>query len=309
MAGTNHGKILIIDDTVDIAQMLNFYFQSQGFDTRMAHRGGDGIGAARSWGPNLILLDINMPDMDGYDVARTLRQSLRTSHIPIMFLTERGEKSAKLAGLELGVDDYITKPFDIDELHLRAVNALKRANQESLTNPVSGLPGSQLIEDQLKALLRKPNWALATCAVNHFGPFNDVYGFVAGDDALKTLAMLLTDVLNEKGGDEDFLGHVGGSDFLLTTQPERVRALCEAAIVRFDRDMPLLYSYQDRKAGYMTIQEPSGKQRTVPLMSLSIGVITQAQGPFTDIRELSEVAAEARQKARLATGSSVYMER
>ncbi len=309
MAGTKRGKILIIDDTVDIAQMLNFYFQAQGFETKMANRGGDGVAAARSWAPNLVLLDINMPDMDGYDVARTLRQHLRTSHIPIMFLTERGEKSSKLAGLELGVDDYVTKPFDMDELHLRCLNALRRANQESLTNPVSGLPGSQLIEEQLKTLLRKTSWALATCTVNHFGPFNDVYGFVAGDDALKTISMLLSEALNEKGGDDDFLGHVGGSDFMITTTPDRVKTLSEAAVVRFDRDVPLLYSYQDRRAGFMMVQEPSGKQRQVPLMSLSIGVISQAQGPFTDIRELTEVASEAKQKARQAGASSVYIER
>jgi PleD family two-component response regulator len=309
MAGSKRGKILIVDDTVDIAQLLSFYFQAQGFETKMVHRGGDGVAAARTWAPNLVLLDINMPDMDGYDVARTLRQNLRTSHIPIMFLTERGEKSSKLAGLELGVDDYITKPFDMEELHLRCLNALKRANQESLTNPVSGLPGSQLIEEQLKQLLRKPAWALATCTVNNFGPFNDVYGFVAGDDALKTIGMLLTEVVNEKGGDDDFIGHVGGADFLITTAPDRVKTLCEAAVIRFDRDIPLLYSYQDRKAGFMTVQEPGGGQRQVPLMSLSIGVISQAQGPFTDIRELTEVASEAKQKARQPIGSSVYVER
>src|SRR3954462_3108196 len=194
MAGTKRGKILIVDDTVDIAQMLNFYFQAQGFDTRMVHRGGDAISTTRNWGPNLVLLDINMPDMDGFDGAPTLPKTMRPSHIPIMFLTERGEKSSKLAGLELGVDDYITKPFDMEELYLRAANALKRANQESLTNPASGLPGSQLIEDQLKQLLHKPSWALATCTINHFGPFNDVYGFVAGDDALKTIGMMLNDV-------------------------------------------------------------------------------------------------------------------
>lgn len=309
MAGTKRGKILIIDDTIDIAQMLNFYFQAQGFETKMVHRGGDGVVAARSWAPNLVLLDINMPDMDGYEVARTMRQNLRTSHIPIMFLTERNEKSSMMIGLELGADDYITKPFDMELLYMKCINALKRANLESLTNPVSGLPGSQLIEEQLKQLLRKPSWSMATCTVNSFGPFNDVYGFVAGDDALKTIGMLLTEVVNEKGGDDDFIGHVGGADFLITTTPERVRPLCEAAIVRFDRDVPLLYSYQDRKAGYMTLQEPGGGQRTVPLMSLSIGVIGQAQGPFTDIRELTEVAAEAKQKARQASGSSVYIER
>src|SRR5262249_44888768 len=141
------------------------------------------------------------------------------------------------------------------------------------------------------------------------GPFNDVYGFIAGDDALRTIGMLLNDVVNELGSDDDFLGHVGGAEFVLVTHPDRARALCEAASMRFGRDIPLLYSYQDRKSGYMTVQDANGKSRQVPLMSISIGVISQAQGPFTDIRELGEVAAEARQKARQATGSSVYIER
>jgi GGDEF domain-containing protein len=114
--------------------------------------------------------------------------------------------------------------------------------------------------------------------------------------------------LNERGTSEDFLGQIGGADFFFTTSPEQVKAMAEAAIMRFDRDIPLLYSYQDRKAGHMQIEE-GGRIRQVPLMTLSLGIITSAQGPFTDIRELSEAATEARQRARQASGSSIYMER
>ena len=308
MAATAGGKILIVDDTLDIANMLHFYFQAQGFQTRMVHRGGDALSSTRQWSPNLILLDINMPDMDGYDVCRQLRQNLRTSHVPIIFLTDKADRSARIAGLELGADDYITKPFDIEELHLRVSNSLRRANQESLTNPVTGLPGAKLIEEQLKLLLRLPSWALAMVSVNHFADFNNIYGFVAGDDALKTIGMILSDVLNERGSSDDFLGHVGGAEFMFTTAPEGVKAIAEGAIIRFDRDIPLLYSYQDRKMGHMVVQD-GARSKQVPLMSLSVGVITNAQGPFTDIRELSEVASESRQKARSAGGSSFYIER
>jgi PleD family two-component response regulator len=306
MAGPSHGKILIVDDTVDIATMLQFYFNAKGFQTRMVHRGGDALTTTRQWTPNLILLDINMPDMDGYDVCRQLRANLRTSHVPIIFLTEKTDKHDKLRGLELGVDDYITKPFDLEELHLRALNTLRRAGQETYTHPVTGLPGARLIEEHLKHLLRQPTWALAMATLNHFSEFNNVYGFVAGDDALKTLAMILADVLTDHGTPNDFLGHIGGPDFLFTTLPDHLTPLTDALLLRFARDIPLLYSYQDRKAGYMTL--PHGAP-PVPLMSLSIGVVTSAHASFTDIRELSEAATEARQRARLATGSSVYIER
>src|SRR5215212_179348 len=275
MSEPNKGKILVVDDTVDIATMLQFYFNAKGFQTRMVHRGGEALNTTRQWAPNLILLDINMPDMDGYDVCRQLRANLRTSHVPIIFLTEKTEKSDKIRGLELGVDDYITKPFDMEELHLRAVNTLRRANQESYTHPVTGLPGARLIEEQLKHLLRQSNWALAMATVNFFTEFNNVYGFVAGDDGLKTISMILADVLNEKGTPQDFLGHIGGPDFVFTTLPENVKAIAEAVVMRFDRDIPLLYSYQDRKAGHMMIQEDR-ETRHVPLMTLSIGMITSA---------------------------------
>src|SRR5437762_3507834 len=98
MAAPNQGKILIVDDTVDIATMLQFYFNGQGFQTRMVHRGSDALATTRQWSPNLILLDINMPEMDGYDVCRQLRSNLRTSHVPIIFLTEKTEKSDRIAG-------------------------------------------------------------------------------------------------------------------------------------------------------------------------------------------------------------------
>src|SRR6476646_302625 len=180
MAGPSQGKILIVDDTVDIATMLQFYFNAKGFQTRMVHRGGEALNTTRQWAPNLILLDINMPDMDGYDVCRQLRANLRTSHVPIIFLTEKNEKSDKIRGLELGVDDYITKPFDMEELHLRVANTLKRAGQESHTHPATGLPGTHLIEERLKALLHEPSWALGMATINNFAEFNNVYGFVAG---------------------------------------------------------------------------------------------------------------------------------
>ena len=308
MPAAKQGRLLIVDDTPDIAGMLQFFFTGLGYETRTASRGEDALAAAQQWRPHLILLDINMPGMDGYDVCRRLRTTLRTSHIPIIFLTDRNQQRDKVAGLALGVDDYITKPFDLEELQLRVANVLKRASQESLTHPVTGLPGAKVVEDQLRRLLHAPAWALGLVAVNYFAEFSAVYGFVAGDDALRAVALILTGVLAEQGTADDFLGQVGGADFVFTCPPERAQALAGAAALRFDRDVPLFYAYPDRQAGSMAIQE-GGQTRRVPLMSLSIGIITQAQGPFTDIRELSEAASEARQHARLPVGSAVYMER
>ncbi len=302
-------KVLVVDDAPDITNMLQFYFNSQGYDTSAVANGNDALAHVHRTLPNLILLDINLPDMDGYDVCVNLRHNMRTSHIPVIFLTERGERSSKMRGLELGVDDYITKPFDIEELHLRVVNALQRAARESLTNPVTGLPGSRLIEEQMKKLLHEQHWSLASFSVNNFGAFNEVYGFVAGDDALKFVGQMLNEVVNQHGNINDFIGHVGGADFLLITTPDKVQAIGEQAVLRFEQDTMPLYSYQDRKAGYMTYIDPSGKQRQAPLMNMSVGAISDCNGPFTDIRELSEIANEARQRARQVAGNAFYIER
>lgn len=307
MISSNKKKILVVDDAPDISEMLRFYFSSQGYEVLVAHRGQDAINLCQKGSPQLVLLDIMLPDMDGYDVCKRLRSNLRTSHIPIIFLTQRDERSDKIAGLELGADDYVTKPFDIEELRMRVQNALKRASYESLTNPVTGLPSGKLVEDVLKRLLRDTRWALLFIGVGGFRAFGDVYGFVAGDDVLRFASSILTSTTDEAGGPNDFVGHVGGADFLVVVDPDRARTVAQKIQERFNREVGSFYSFRDREAGYMTIVGPNGKETHAPLMTMSIGVIFGG-GNFADIREITEVAAEARRKATTTTGNLYFAE-
>src|SRR5690606_22098851 len=146
-ASMSKGRILVVEDDFDISNMLRIYFSGQGYDVQVAPRGSDALTMTRRQLPNLIVLDIMLPDMNGYDVCRELRQTTRTSHIPIIFLTQKDERSDKIAGLELGADDYITKPFDIEELKLRVQNAIAAADRTRLINDKSGLPTGRLIEE------------------------------------------------------------------------------------------------------------------------------------------------------------------
>src|SRR5690349_13611448 len=171
------GRILVVEDDFDISNMLRIYFSGQGYEVQVAPRGGDALTMTRKQLPNLIVLDIMLPDMNGYDVCRELRTTTRTSHIPIIFLTQKDERSDKIQGLELGADDYITKPFDIEELKLRVQGAIRRSERESLTDPRSGLPAGRLIEEQLRRIIREKDWALLDLRVNNFEAFKDVYGF------------------------------------------------------------------------------------------------------------------------------------
>lgn len=290
-------RILVVEDDVDIANMLKIYFEAQGYETLTAGRGQDALEVSRRLLPNVVVLDIRLPDIDGYEVCRQLRSNLRTSHIPILFLTQKDDRSDKIAGLELGADDYITKPFDIEELRLRLQNALRRASYESLTSPVTGLPSSRLIEDQLKRLLRTKGWSVIYSGVNDFAPFTNVYGFVAGDDVLRFIAMIVTEVVNELGTPDDFIGHVGGDDFLVITHGGKEGQLEREIRTRFADGIASFYSYQDRERGALLVEDAAGETRKTPLMTLATGVITDRTMPFSDIREITEVASEIRRKS------------
>jgi DNA-binding response OmpR family regulator len=153
-------KILIVEDDLDVAEMLNAYFRVQGYEVFTVNWGEDGVRAAQTVLPDLMILDIRLPDIDGYEVARRVRSDRRTNEIPIIFLTEKRERVDRLQGFEVGADDYITKPFDVQELRLRVRNALKRVSQGSLTNPVSGLPEGALVDERLSEVIHKSGWAL-----------------------------------------------------------------------------------------------------------------------------------------------------
>src|SRR5579859_1659067 len=211
------GRILVGEVDFDISNMLRIYFSGQGYDVQVAPRGGDALDLTRKQLPQLIVLDIMLPDIDGYSVCRELRQTTRTSHIPIIFLTQKDERSDKIAGLELGADDYITKPFDIEELKLRVTNAISRQERESQTDPRTGLPSGRLIEDHLRRIIRTQGWALLDCRLMHFERFKDVYGFITGDEVLRFTSLLLGEVVDEAGTANDFIGHPGGDNFVVIT--------------------------------------------------------------------------------------------
>ena len=292
----NKGRILVVEDDTDISNMLKIYFSAQGYEVNVAARGNDALDRTRKQLPSVIVLDIMLPDIDGYEVCTRLRRTMRTSHVPIIFLTQKDERSDRIAGLELGADDYITKPFDIEELRLRVQGAMRRAERESLTNPTTGLPSGKLIEEQLRSLMRRKGWGLLYAGIQNIEAFNDVYGFVAGDEVLRFTALLLGELDDKLGGPDDFIGHVGGDDFLVITTEEKATALAEATTKRFNQDIASHYSLKDRERGYIVVKDADGNDRQSPLMKLCIGVVLATNQDFTDIREITEVSAEARRQ-------------
>ena len=164
-------KIMIVDDEPDILTMLQLYFDRNNYNVVITHHGEDAVKKAIQSPPDLIILDIVLPDIDGYEVCKQLRQNLRTKYIPIIFLSQRNNRKDKLQGLELGADDYITKPFDIEELLLRVQNALKRGERESYTDAQSRLPSIRIIEECLRDIIKKEGWSFLDIHINQFQPF------------------------------------------------------------------------------------------------------------------------------------------
>ncbi|MCU0475702.1 MAG: response regulator [Anaerolineae bacterium] len=290
------GRILVVEDDLDIQFMLKFYFTGQGYEVEAVDHGREALAVCRRQPPNLIILDIMLPDMDGFEVCRELRLSNRTKYIPIIFLTQRDERSDRLSGLELGADDYITKPFDVDELGLRVANSIQSANQIAEIDPRSKLPTGRLIEDHLRQLMRSnKQWIYIDTKIQNFDAFGDVYGFVAADELIRFTAALLSEIVEQEGTNDDYVGHPGRDNFVVISHADNVQRLQEEIVGRFAREVKQHYSFIDRERGYVLVPDAMGERR-VDLMALSVGAVSTQTHRFADIREITELAAEDRRR-------------
>ncbi|MGJ3240166.1 MAG: response regulator [Anaerolineae bacterium] len=286
------GSILVVEDDFDISNMLKIYFSGQGYAVEVAGKGGDAISSTRKQLPNLIVLDINLPDMSGYDVCRELRTTTRTKHIPIIFLTQKDERSDKITGLELGADDYVTKPFDIEELKLRINNAIQAAKTQQLINPTSNFPTGEPIEEHLRDLMRKDvDWSYIDLKITNFDPFKEVYGWQAGDEVIRATALMIVDVLEHHGTQNDFAGHPGNDNFVVISHAGDIAPLTNALQERFSQEIQQHYSFIDRERGYMLVGDDQKD-----LMTLAVGSVSTRTHQFSDIREITELAADDRRR-------------
>ena len=271
-------KILIVEDDLDVAEMLNAYFRVQGYEVFTVNWGEDGVRAAQTVLPDLMILDIRLPDIDGYEVARRVRTDRRTNEIPIIFLTEKRERIDRLQGFEVGADDYITKPFDVQELRLRVRNALKRVSQGSLTNPVSGLPEGPLVEERLSDVIHKSGWALLHICINHLDAFREAYGFVASDDVLRAISLMINNTMKENSSTEEFLGHISPTDFVVVITPTNLPAFQERIRSRLEQSLDYFYPIKDRE------QAAKRPDR----LAIQISEVPSVYGRFSSVEQLKK---------------------
>lgn len=285
----NQSKILIVEDNADTAEMLSAYFSAQGYDVQVAAWGREALKLCQVTVPDLIIQDIRLPDISGYDVVRELRERSRTSAVPVIFLTDRRGRHDRIAGLTLGAVDYIAKPCDMQELRLKVRNALRRASYASLVSPVTGLPGRKVAGDRLAGLLDLDGWAVLYVSILDIEPFNEAYGFVAGDDVLRAVGLILNNVIDEAGTTEDSVAHVDQTAFAVITQKSKMPLVRQQIIDRLARALDYFYPIKDREFG-----------RIVTPMKAELGVAFAAPGKYASSEQVLDAARAARKV--IATG-------
>lgn len=300
-------RILVVDDDRNLRKIIQTNLEIAGYEVTTAANGEEALRLLDSMQPDLIVLDVMMPVMDGYEVARRVRRHPANTHVPIIMLTAKSEVEDKLAGFEAGADDYITKPFGPQELLARVRTKIRRVEIDSSLSPLTRLPGNLAIETELRRRIETgEKFAVLYLDLDNFKAFNDVYGFTHGDEAIQLVASSAVDVVRRRGTPQDFVGHIGGDDFIIATVPERSEEIAREIIDMFDRDIRKLYNAQDLRQGYIETRDRRGTLNRFPIMSLSIAIISNDQRALDNYAQIGEAAAELKRYAK-SIGGSVYV--
>jgi diguanylate cyclase (GGDEF)-like protein len=303
-------RVLVVDDDPDIARFIEVNLRTHGFEVHLASDGVEALEKVQEVEPDLVLVDVMMPRMDGFQVVDRLRSDPRTANVSIIMLTAKALTADKVLGITTGADDYIIKPFDPVELVARVKGTLRRAREMRAISPLTGLPGNARIQDELRSRISAGRpFALLYADLDNFKAYNDHYGFLRGDEALRAVGRLIQEVALEFGGPDAFVGHLGGDDFVLISQVEAAEPLCRALVERCAEAVPLLYDPEDRERGHIEVENRQGSMERFPLLSISMGVATTVRRRFSHPGEAVTVATELKEFAKRTTGSGYVIDR
>jgi diguanylate cyclase (GGDEF)-like protein len=295
-------RVLFIEDSPTLAQLLEISLVQAGYQVERATSGEEGLELARADPPDLLLCDVMLPGIDGFEVVRVLRRELATANMSIIMLTAMANV---MEGLDAGADDYVLKPYDHKELLARVRSVLRRARAMRALSPLTGLPGNTRIQEELeRAIETDRRFALLYADLDNFKAYNDHYGFARGDDVLRLAARLLYGAVQAAGGADAFVGHVGGDDFVAITGEEAAKAVVEDLIERFDHEIPSLYDPEDAEHGWIEVENRRRELERFPLVSVSVGVASTASRRFGHYAEAVAAASEMKSLAKQQPGSA-----
>ncbi len=302
--------VLVVDDDIDIARFIEINLRLEGFDVRVAHDGEVAEQSIDENIPDLVLLDVMMPKVDGVELCRRLRANPATANLPVIMLTAKSLSADKVVGLTAGADDYIIKPFDTLELVARVRSTLRRNAEMRAVSPLTGLPGNHVIEEQIAERVTKGEpFAVCYLDLDNFKAFNDCYGFLRGDEVITLLATAARRAALEAGEPAPFIGHIGGDDFVIVCLPEQAEPVSKRVVALFDSSVVRLHDPQDAERHYLEVKDRQGAVRRFPLVSVSIGVAVSGNRTYADHREVVAVATEMKKVAKSQAGSSIAVDR
>jgi len=292
-------KILVVDDDPDIRDILKLTLSEENYEILEACDGEEALKIINSKPLDLVLLDYKIPKMDGRQVCRLVKKDLLLRHLPIIMVTGKGDINDKVDGIDAGADDYVVKPFEPKELLARIRMILRRTQRDLEANPLTRLPGNvSIINELTRRLENKSLFGVCYIDLDKFKTYNDKYGFEHGDEVIRETARILIRAVQEKGQSDDFIGHIGGDDFVAITMPQRVDDLCKKIISDFEKTALSFYNDADRKKGYIIARNRQGNEQKIPLLSVSIGVVTNEFRKIEHVAQVSEIGAELKALAK-----------
>ena len=303
--------VLICDDEPDVRVWLRLRLKDLGYDVAEAVDGAECLEKAQSEDPGLVILDIQLPDIDGFAVCSELRGRPQTRHIPVVMLTAHHTSlDDRVRGLRLGADDYLPKDIDPEELAARLETVIRRAKSVGETSPLTRLPGNIAISDEIdRRLSAREPFGVAWVDLDNFKAFNDRYGFSRGDEMILEAAKILREAVNIHGRDHDLLGHVGGDDFVVIAGVDRVEQIAEHVVETVDDWFPKLYDEDDRERGYIRSVNRQGAPQTYPIAAVSIAIVLSLAQRFRNVLEVAQAASEVKKLAKARHGSRVVVDR
>lgn len=307
---TRRDLILVVDYDEDVARFVEVNLRLEGFDVACANDGEQALQSAFDRLPDLVLLDVMMPKLDGYQVVERLRSDPRTRHMSVVMVTAKSLSADKVVGLTRGADDYIIKPFDPVELVARVRSALRRSREMRDVNPLTQLPGNVQVQEKVIELVEAGvDFSLMYLDLDNFKSFNDYYGFLRGDEVIKLLARCIGETVRSYGPGNAFIGHVGGDDFVTIAPPQWCEAIAKEICERWDRSIVDLYDPKDVARGFIVVADRRSQVHHFPPVTVSIGIVSTARRPITSHWEASEIATEMKQVAKRQPGSAYAMDR
>lgn len=302
--------ILIVDDEYLLREMLRDLFIIAGYNVITAENGKDGLSKIEEDYPDFVLLDASMPIMDGFETLEKIRNNPKFVNLPIMMVSALSGEKEQIKGLDLGADDYITKPFKPLILLTKVKNILDRKRKSIDVNPLTGLPGNLFIQETIKKNINdKIKFSLLYIDLADFKSFNDKYGFCVGDEVIKFTANLLQTVVKKFGVLTDFVGHVGGDDFVILTKNDSSVVFAENIIEYFDKGIKNFYKEKDLKEGYIISTDRNDNVQKFPIMTISVCIISTDVVNLLEFAEISTRVAELKKQAKKNKKSSYVFER